>query len=203
MTAQISQPSSSETWMSLEKATQSEGREKIARWCRDGVLGSRAAKRVSRIGDLDTAAKDTITEEDVTLDPADWAANALGNLQGPHWLGGDAHFNCEESPIHNLRTNLLWYGGTLYQIQVNRDDLKSLRASAASKGPGRPRGGGYKKSDEPIVEKMRVALANGDFTSPTAAAEHFASEAKGGGTPKSKAARLARLYMASENAAGN
>jgi hypothetical protein len=184
----------------LNEACRIATREKIARWCRDGALGSRAGLRVSRIRDLDTGIIDTITEKSVPLDPADWAANALGNLNGPHWQDGEAHFDWGDSPIHDPRTNLLWHGGTLYRIQVNGDDLHSMRASApTTKRAGRPLGGGYRESDEPIVEKMREGLASGRFKSANEAGMHFADEAKGKNTkPESKAKRLVDRLKASE-----
>jgi hypothetical protein len=89
-------------------------------------------------------------------------------------------------------------GGTLYRIQLHRSDLDRLLAAVPKKRKGRPAGGGYQQSDQPIIEKMRAMLANGDFLSPTAAAEHFADEAEGGGTRESKARRLVRLFKASE-----
>jgi hypothetical protein len=60
---------------------------------------------------------------------------------------------------------------------------------------GRPVGSGsYAAADAPLVARMREAMLNDPGLSPTAAAGRFADCAKGGGTPDSKAKRLAERY---------
>ena len=177
----------------LDAACSSASREQIARWCRDGILASRARWRISQIRDGDTGREDRISEEDVMLHPADWARNALGEMEGPHWDGAEAHFDFRTAPIHDRRTNQLWLGGTLYSIQLRRDDLDKLLTTLKPKGKaGRPTGsGGYKESDEPIVEKMRAGLSSGQFKTPHEAAWHFQEKAEGKNTsPRSKVQRL-------------
>lgn len=186
-------------WLLLNRACRLVDREKIAAWCRDGVVRSMAGIRVLRIRDWDVETDDTIEESQLPLDPADWKSNVLGDPRGPHWESNEATFNFGNSegiPFGHFRSLL---GGTYYHIQVRRADLNALLQRVEPKPPrGRPKGGAYAESDRQIVERMRTALASGDFTSPTAAATHFAEEAKGGGTTDSKAKRLVRLYQESK-----
>jgi hypothetical protein len=194
VTAGSGQPSPDKDWMTLDEACRLVSRDRIARWCRDGVLRSRAGLRVTQILDGETGAIYPDSEQDFLLDPTVWATEKLRDTLGPHWQGGEISFESEGLPYV---LDLVIVGGTLYRLQVHRGDFDLLLATAPKKR-GRPAGGGYLRSDKAIIEEMRVAMANGDFTSPTAAAEHFAETAKGGGTRESKAKRLVSRYMASE-----
>lgn len=194
MTADAGAPPTEDDWMMLDEACRVASREKIAAWCRDGLVSSRTGLRVSRIRDLDTGVNDTITQENVVLDPADWALNALGNPRDQHWRGEEARFEFGENPGLPFGLNMVLLGGAIYRIQVNRRDLNRMLANAPSKKrAGRPLGvGGYEQSDKPIVERMRADLASGKFKSPYEAGLHFAGEAEGKNTkPESIAKRLA------------
>ena len=60
---------------------------------------------------------------------------------------------------------------------------------------GRPAGSGsYEASDALLADEMRKAILENPSLSPTAAAMRFVERAVGGGTPESKAKRLAERY---------
>ena len=189
MTDDIRQPSPDDDWMMLDEACRVTTREKIAAWCRDGIVSSRTGLRVSRIRHLDIGMNDTISEENIALDPADWSPDALGDPQGPHWSGGEARFD-SSGLLFGFEMALV--GATLYRIQVHKVELNMMvTASLPKVRAGRPVGGGFQKTDLEIIDKMRAGLASGEFASPYAAGMHYAGEAKGSGSLEAKAKRLA------------
>jgi hypothetical protein len=71
---------------------------------------------------------------------------------------------------------------------------KTFRSNTG-KRPGRKLGSGALEAlDEPLLEKMRIAIENGSASSPNDAALMFADQAAGRGNSVSKATRLAKGY---------
>ena len=110
-------------WILLTEAVDLAHPNTIARWCRDGQLETRAQRRVSHIRDYETGCNETHNDECHTLDPADWTENALGNPNGPHWQGNDAHYDFSTAPI-SFGLSMALTGGGFYAIQVRGDQLR-------------------------------------------------------------------------------
>ena len=78
-------------------------------------------------------------------------------------------------------------------------DHRHASTAQPSKRSGRPKGSGsMAAADEPLLQEMRQLISAGEAFSANGAAIAVASKAKGAGTQDSRAARLAKRYLASE-----